>query len=95
MEIGHKNALHLVKLQRIKGDKVSGTIPFIAVSSAMSTYVKREVVLMYFTKRGRIKAVQEEMQLSDWLKLSENRCARTTAGAMAAERIDEAPKNEP
>jgi len=87
MEIGHKNAVHLVRLQRIRGDKVLGMIPFIAVSSVMSTYVKREVVLMYFTKRGRIKAVQEEMQLSDWLELSENSCARATAGAMAAERI--------
>jgi hypothetical protein len=56
-------------------------------SSAVCTCVTREVVLMYFTSEGKIDAFDPRIKASHWLKLSEIRCARTTAGAVAAERI--------
>jgi len=43
--------------------------------------------LMYFTNEGRINVFEIEIQFSDWLELSENRSARSNAGAAAAERI--------
>jgi hypothetical protein len=55
----------------------------------MSIYINREVVLLYFIAKGRIKAFETEIQPSDWLELSENRCARTNADAAAADRISE------
>jgi hypothetical protein len=42
---------------------------------------------MYFIDEGRIGAILGEIKLSDWLELSENRCARANAGAVAAQRI--------
>jgi hypothetical protein len=42
---------------------------------------------MYFTSEGKINAFNLRIKASYWLKLSEIRCARTTAGAVAAERI--------
>jgi len=39
-------------------------IAFMAVSSATYTYVKIVVVLMYFTKRGRIDTFAEGIQAS-------------------------------
>ena len=43
---------------------------------------------MYFIDERRIEANLKEIKLSDWLKLSENRCARANAGAVAAQRIE-------
>jgi len=37
------------------------------VSNATSLYVRYVVVLIYFTKRGRIEAFLGVIQLSDWL----------------------------
>jgi hypothetical protein len=42
---------------------------------------------MYFTSEGKINTFDLRIKASHWLKLSEIRCARTTAGAVAAERI--------
>lgn len=42
------------------------------VNSAMFTYLRREVVLIYFTSIARIDAFQTYIQLSNWLELSEN-----------------------
>jgi hypothetical protein len=53
----------------------------------MFTCVKIGPVLMYFIDEGRIGAILGEIKLSDWLELSENRCARANAGAVAAQRI--------
>jgi hypothetical protein len=36
---------------------------------------------MYFTNKGRINVFEIEIQFSDWLELSENRSARSNAGA--------------
>jgi hypothetical protein len=58
-------------------------------SNAMFTYVKIVVVLMYFIERGRIEAIEGEIQPSDWPELSENKCARTNSSLAAAERIVE------
>jgi hypothetical protein len=55
--------------------------------SATFIYVKNVVVLMYFIVEGRINTFGEEIQPSDWLKLSEARSARARAGAAAAQRI--------
>jgi len=55
--------------------------------SATFIYVKNVVVLMYFIVEGRIDTFGEEIQPSDWLKLSEARNARARAGAAAAQRI--------
>ena len=57
------------------------------VSNATFTYVKIVVVLMYSIERGRIEALEGEIQPSDWLELSEKQCARTSARLVAAERI--------
>jgi hypothetical protein len=56
-------------------------------SSAMYTYVKIVVVLMYFIEERRIDAFEGEMQPSDWSELSEKQCARAKAYLAAAERI--------
>jgi hypothetical protein len=58
------------------------------VNSVMFTYVKIVGVLMYFIERGRIEAIEGEIQPSDWPELSENKCARTNSSLAAAERID-------
>jgi hypothetical protein len=50
-------------------------------------YIKREVILLYFIAKGRIKAFRTKIQRSHWLELSENGCARTNAGAAVAYRI--------
>ncbi len=42
---------------------------------------------MYSIDEDRIEQNQGEIQLSDWLELSENRCARTNSHLVAAERI--------
>jgi hypothetical protein len=51
-------------------------------------YVKNVVVLMYFIVEGRIDTFGEEIQPSDWLKLSEARSVRARAGAAAVQRIN-------
>jgi hypothetical protein len=56
-------------------------------SNAMFTYIKIVVILMYFIERGRIEAIEGEIQPSDWPELSENQCARTNSSLAAAERI--------
>jgi hypothetical protein len=53
----------------------------------MFIYVRIVVVLMYSIDEDRIEQNQGENQLSDWLELSENRCARTNSHLVAAERI--------
>lgn len=53
----------------------------------MSTYVRIVVVLMYFIDEDRIDTFEGKIQLSDWLKLSENCCARASTHLAAAERI--------
>jgi hypothetical protein len=55
--------------------------------SVMFIYVKNVIVLMYFIVEGRIDTFGEEIQPSDWLKLSEARSARARAGAAAVQRI--------
>jgi hypothetical protein len=57
------------------------------VSSATFIYVRSVVVLMYFIVEERIESFETEMGASNWLKLSENWCARTTACVVAAQRI--------
>jgi hypothetical protein len=42
---------------------------------------------MYFIERGRIEAIEGEIQPSDWPELSENQCARTNSSLAAAEWI--------
>jgi hypothetical protein len=74
-------------LQLIRGERAIGEIAFMDVNSAMFTYVKIVVVLMYFIERGRIEAIEGEIQPSDWPELSENQCARTNSSLAAAERI--------
>jgi hypothetical protein len=59
----------------------------IGVCNATFIYIKREVVLLYFIAKDGIEAFETEIQPSDWLELSENRCARSNAGAAAADRI--------
>jgi hypothetical protein len=53
----------------------------------MFTYIKIVGVLMYFIERGRIEAIEGEIQPSDWPELSENQYARTNSSVAAAERI--------
>ena len=60
---------------------------YIGAYSATSTCVKIGAVLMYFIDERRIEANLKEIKLSDWLELSENRCARANAGAVTAQRI--------
>jgi hypothetical protein len=60
---------------------------YMGAYSAMFTCVKIGPVLMYFIDKGRIGVILGEIKLSDWLELSENRCARANAGAVAAQRI--------
>jgi hypothetical protein len=43
--------------------------------------------LTYFINKEEIKGFETEIQPFDWLELSENCPARTTAGAKAAKRI--------
>jgi hypothetical protein len=50
----------------------------------MYIYVRFVVVLMYFTREGRIDTFDREIQPSDWLELSEKQCARATASLAAA-----------
>ena len=64
-----------------------GTTPFMGASNAVCTCATREVVLMYFTSEGKIDAFDPRIKASHWLKLSEIRCARTTAGVVAAQGI--------
>jgi hypothetical protein len=73
-----------VKLQPIRARVAISTTPFIGVSNAVCTCATREVVLMYFTSEGKINTFNPRIKASHWLKLSEIRCARTTAGAVAA-----------
>jgi hypothetical protein len=87
LQIGHKNDYHSAKSQPIKAGIAQGMILGMAVSSAMSPYVRTVVVLMYFTKRSRIEVFDREIELSDWPKISENQGVRTTAYTAAAERI--------
>jgi hypothetical protein len=47
-------------------------IPSTAVSNATYTYVRIVVVLMYFIDEDRIDTSQGEIELSDWIELSEN-----------------------
>jgi hypothetical protein len=54
------------------------------VSSATSLYIRNVVILMYFIVEERIESFETEMGASDWLKLSENWCARTTACVVVA-----------
>ena len=60
---------------------------YMGAYSATSTYVKIGAVLIYFIDERRIEANLKEIKLSDWLELSENRCAQANAGAVAAQRI--------
>jgi hypothetical protein len=76
-----------MKLQPIRAGVAISTTPFISTSSAVYTCVTREVVLIYFTSKGKINTFDLRIKASHWLKLSEIRCARTTAGAVAAKRI--------
>ncbi len=46
---------------------------------------------MYSIDKERIEQNQGEIQPSNWLELSENRCARITPKLAAAERIVEHP----
>ena len=87
LRIDRKNGYHLVKSQLITAGKAQGTSLGMGAYSATFIYVKYVVVLMYFIVEGRINTFGEEIQPSDWLKLSEARSARTRAGAAAAERI--------
>ena len=68
----------------MREERAQGTRVYMGAYSATFTCVKREAVLMYFTDEGRIKAIQGEIKLFDWLELSENRRARANTGAVAA-----------
>jgi hypothetical protein len=59
----------------------------IGICNATSIYINKEVVLLYFIAKGRIKAFETEIQPSDWLELSENLCVQINIGAAAADRI--------
>jgi hypothetical protein len=74
-------------LQLIEAGKALGMSPSMGVSSATFIYVRSVVVLMYFIVEERIESFETEMGASDWLKLSEKWCARTSAFLAAAERI--------
>jgi hypothetical protein len=76
-----------VKLQLIRARVTIGTTPFIGASNAVCTCATREVILMYFTSERKIDAFNLRIKASHWLKLSEIRCARTTAGAVAVQGI--------
>ena len=76
-----------MKLQPIRAGVAQGTSLNMVASSATFIYVNREAVLLHFTGEGRIDDFETQMQLSDWLELSENRCARANAGLAAAQRI--------
>jgi len=84
---GPASAKHLVKSQLITVDEAQGTTLYTAVRNATSTFVRIVVVLMYSIDQGRIYDSQGKIQLSGWLELSENSCARTRAHLAAAERI--------
>ena len=58
-----------------------------AINSATFIYVGIVVVLMYFIEKGRIEAIEVEIQPSDWPELSENWCAQTNPRLAAAQRI--------
>jgi hypothetical protein len=60
--------------------RAQGTSLSIGAYSTMFIYVKNVVILMYFIVEGRIDTFGEEIQPSDWLKLSEARSARANAG---------------
>jgi hypothetical protein len=74
-------------LQLIEAGKVLGMSYSIVVSSATFIYVSSVVVLMYFIVKERIESFETEIGASDWLKLSEKWCARTSAFLAAAQRI--------
>jgi hypothetical protein len=61
--------------------------PSIVVSSATFIYIRSVVVLMYFIVEERIESFETKIGASDWLKLSEKWCARTSAFLAAAQRI--------
>jgi hypothetical protein len=58
-----------------------------SANNAMFAYVKIVVVLTYFIEKGRIEAIDWEIQPSDWPELSETQCAQTNSSLAAAERI--------
>jgi hypothetical protein len=74
-------------LRPIRGKRAIGEIASMGASNTMFTYVKIVVALMYFIERGRIEAIEGEIQPSDWPELSETQCAQTNSSLAAAERI--------
>jgi hypothetical protein len=57
---------------------------YIGIGSATFICVSRGVVLIYFTVEERIERFETEIEVSDWLKLSEKWCARARAQLAAA-----------
>jgi hypothetical protein len=57
---------------------------YMGIGSATFICVSKEIVLIYFTVKERIERFETEIEVSDWLKLSEKWCARARAQLAAA-----------